>query len=184
MSARTFWAFLGVLAVVGLLAFGLISKGGNSVDIGQPFPGRTLDALDGQGSQSIADYRGKWVLVNLWASWCTPCRQEAPALESFQREHSRDDFTVLGVDSKDLTDDANDFLAEFGVTYPQLHDGSGELTDDLGTHGYPESFLVDPKGKLRLIRRGTVTTDYLNTAVAPMLEGQAASSKQRAAGTS
>ena len=95
---------MGVLAVVGLLTYGLISKGGNSVDIGQRFPGRTLDTLDGAGSRSIADYRGKWVLVNLWASWCTPCRQEAPALEQFNRSQAKNDFTVLGVDSKDLTD--------------------------------------------------------------------------------
>ncbi len=173
MSARTFWSFLGVLAVVGLLAFGLISKGGNSVDIGQPFPGRSLDSLDGSGSQSIADYRGQWVLVNLWASWCTPCRQEAPALEEFNRAHAKDNFTVLGVDSKDLTDNANRFVAEFGVTYPQLHDGPGMLADDLGTRGFPESFLVDPSGNLRLIRRGAVTADYLQTTVLPFLSGKA-----------
>jgi cytochrome c biogenesis protein CcmG/thiol:disulfide interchange protein DsbE len=165
---------MGVLAVVGLLTFGLISKGGNSVDIGQPFPGRTLDSLDGNASESIADYHGRWVLVNLWASWCTPCRDEAPALEQFDRAHAKDNFTVLGVDSKDLTDDATNFVSEFGLTYPQLHDGSGALSDDLGTKGYPESFLVNPRGNLALIRRGAITADYLQTTVAPMLEGKAA----------
>ena len=164
---------MGVLAVVGLLTFGLISKGGNSVDIGQPFPGRTLDSLDGGGAQSIADYRGKWVLVNLWASWCAPCRQEAPALEQFNRAHAKSDFTVVGVDSKDLTDNAKRFVAEFGVTYPQLHDGEGTLADDLGTLGFPESFLVDPNGKLALIRRGAVSAGYLQTTVLPFLRGKA-----------
>ena len=171
MSARTFWAFLGALAVVGLLAYGLISKGGSSIALGEPFPGRTLESLDGDGSGSIADYRGKWVLVNLWASWCTPCRQEAPALEDFNKTHSGSDFTVLGVDSKDLSGDAKRFISEFGVTYPQLHDGPGSLADDLGTKGFPESFLVDPAGKVRLIDRGPVTQEYLSKTVAPMVKG-------------
>jgi cytochrome c biogenesis protein CcmG, thiol:disulfide interchange protein DsbE len=173
VSARTFWAFLGVLAVVGLLAYGLISKNGNSVDIGEPFPGRTLDSLDGGNSASIADYRGSWVLVNLWASWCTPCREEAPALEQFDRAHKKDDFTVLGVDSKDLTTDAKKFVGEFGLTYPQLHDGPGDLARDLGTNGFPESFLVDPQGRVALVNRGEVTPDYLQTAVLPLIEGKA-----------
>ncbi len=170
VNARTFWAFMGVLAVVGLLAYGLISKGGKHIDLGEPFPTRSLEGLDGGAPQSISDYRGKWVLVNLWASWCTPCRQEAPALEKFDRAESKHGFTVLGVDSKDLSDDAKHFVSEFRLTYPQLHDGSGELTDDLGTTGYPESFLVSPTGKLALIRRGAVTGDYLESDVKPLIE--------------
>jgi cytochrome c biogenesis protein CcmG, thiol:disulfide interchange protein DsbE len=172
VSARTFWAFLGVLAVVGLLAYGLISKSGNSIDIGARFPGRTLDSLDGGRPANIADYRGKWVLVNLWASWCAPCREEAPALEQFDRAERKHDFTVLGVDSKDLSTDAQRFVDEFGVTYPQLHDGPGDLAGDLGTVGFPESFLVDPKGRLALIRRGTVTPDFLRSVVAPLIRRQ------------
>jgi cytochrome c biogenesis protein CcmG, thiol:disulfide interchange protein DsbE len=174
VSARTFWSFAGVLAVVGLLGFGLVSKGGASIDVGQPFPDRALETLDGGASKSIADYRGRWVLVNLWASWCSPCRDEAPALEDFQHAESRRGFTVVGVDSRDLTPDAQKFVGEFGLTYPQLHDGAGDLSDDLGTHGYPESFLVDPQGKLALIRRGAVTADYLQQVVAPLIAAKAA----------
>jgi len=152
VSARTFWAFLGVLAVVGLLGYGLVSKGAASADIGQPVADRELPTLDGAGSGRIADHRGEWVLVNLWASWCLPCKQESPALQSFYRAERGHDFIVLGVDSQDLSQNGLQFVHEYGITYPQLHDGPGDLGDDLGATGYPESFLVDPQGKLRLFR--------------------------------
>ena len=175
MSARTFWAFLGVLAVVGLLGYGLVSKGAASADIGQPVADRELPTLDGTGSGRIADYRGEWVLLNLWASWCLPCKQESPALQAFYRAERGHGFTVLGVDSQDLSQNGLQFVHEYGITYPQLHDGPGDLGDDLGATGFPESFLVDPQGKLRLLRRGPVTPDYLQTVVRPFLDGKAPS---------
>jgi cytochrome c biogenesis protein CcmG, thiol:disulfide interchange protein DsbE len=170
VSARTFWAFLGVLAVVGLLAYGLISKGTSRIALGEPIPDRTLPALSGDGSGSIADYRGRWVLVNLWASWCVPCEKESPGLEAFYRQRKADGFTILGVDSKEVADDGRAFAAEHHLTYPQLYDGPGTFGDDLGTNGYPENFLVDPAGKIRLIRLGPVTPEYLRDAVAPLLQ--------------
>ncbi len=175
VSARTLWTFVAVLAVVGLLGYGLLKKNPNSVEIGQPTPDRSLPTLAGNDTGDIADYRGKWVLVNLWASWCVPCRQEAPALERFYRAERVHDFTVLGVDSQDLSDDATRFVREFGLTYPQLRDGPGDLGQDFGTRGYPESFLVDPHGKLALIQRGTVSADYLDSQVRPLLDRRAAS---------
>jgi cytochrome c biogenesis protein CcmG, thiol:disulfide interchange protein DsbE len=175
VSARAFWAFLAVLAVVGLLAYGLASKGSASISVGDQAPGRSLPRLQGKGAGEIADYRGGWVLVNVWASWCPPCRDEAPALERFYRRERRHDFTVLGIDSRDVTSDAIDFLRRYRITYPQLRDGSAELYDDLGMTGYPESFLVDPQGKLALIRRGAVTPSYLDDVVRPFLTGEARS---------
>ena len=97
MSARSFVAFLAVLAVLGLLGFGLLKKSSASLDLGQPAPDGALPRLSGAGSGTISDYRGRWVLVNFWASWCEPCKTEAPALESFQNQHAADGFTVLGV---------------------------------------------------------------------------------------
>ena len=173
MSARAFWAFLAVLAVVGLLAYGLASKGSASISVGEPVPDRTLPRLGGGGSADIADYRGRWVLVNVWASWCPPCRDEAPALERFYRRERGKGFTVLGIDSRDVSGDAIAFLRRYGITYPQLRDGSADLYDDLGMTGYPESFLVDPKGDIALVRPGPVTTEFLDASVNPFLTGKA-----------
>jgi cytochrome c biogenesis protein CcmG/thiol:disulfide interchange protein DsbE len=161
-----------VLAVVGLLAFGLLSKSDSGVALGQPVPSPTMQELDGNGEGSLVDYRGQWVLVNFWASWCGPCKEEAPALEQFQRRHQGDDFTVLGIDSRDLSGDGRAFVEKYGLSYPQLRDGDGSVSHDFGTTGVPENFLVDPRGKLRLLLRGPVTPEYLRENVAPMLPAQ------------
>ncbi len=173
MSARAFWAFLAVLAVVGLLAYGVINKSNARVAAGQPMPNRTLPKLDGSGSASVADYRGKWVLVNVWASWCQPCRDEAPALQRFYKAERKNGFVVLGIDSRDISSDARGFARRYGITYPQLRDGAGEVPHDLGMTGFPESFLVDPQGKIALVRPGPVNAEYLASVVKPFIGGGA-----------
>jgi cytochrome c biogenesis protein CcmG, thiol:disulfide interchange protein DsbE len=170
VSARAFAATLGVLAVIGLLGFGLIAKGADDLAIGDPAPDAELPMLEGGGSASLADYRGKWVLVNFWASWCDPCRTEAPALERFQSRHAGESFTVLGIDQRDLTQDALEFVEEYDLSYPQLRDGEGDRADPFGMTGLPESFLVDPDGRIALIRRGPVDAEYLDRYVRPLIE--------------
>jgi cytochrome c biogenesis protein CcmG, thiol:disulfide interchange protein DsbE len=171
VSARSFVVFLAVLAVVGLLGFGLLSKGGANIEVGEAAPDGPLPRLNGSGTGSVSDYRGQWVLVNFWASWCVPCREESPALEDFYRQHRAQQFTVLGIDTRDLTDDGRAFVAKYGISYPQLRDGDGDAGHDFGTTGVPESFLVNPQGRLVLIRRGPVDRSYLDQFVAPLLAG-------------
>jgi cytochrome c biogenesis protein CcmG/thiol:disulfide interchange protein DsbE len=174
VSARALAALLAVLAVIGLLAYGLLNKSAAALEPGDAVPSTELPRLGGEGTGSLADYRGRWVLVNVWASWCTPCRDESPALERFHGAHRGQRFTVLGVDSNDLSGDALEFMREYGVTYPQLHDGSGDFSEDeLGTTGVPESLLVAPDGELVLHRRGPVTEGYLDANVTPYLTGEA-----------
>jgi cytochrome c biogenesis protein CcmG/thiol:disulfide interchange protein DsbE len=169
VSVRSSIAVLGVLALVGLLVFGLLSKGGSRVAVGEPAPGTSLPQLEGGGSESLADYKGRWVLVNFWASWCEPCKEEAPALEEFQRQHGGAQFTVLGVDTRDLTSDGREFVREYGLSYPQLRDGDGGAAHDYGTTGVPENFLVDPQGKVQWLLPGPVDEQYLREQVEPFL---------------
>jgi cytochrome c biogenesis protein CcmG/thiol:disulfide interchange protein DsbE len=169
VGARSFAITLAVLALIGLLAFGLTTKGSNALAVGEPVPDSELPRLDGSGSGSLADYRGDWVLVNVWASWCGPCRDESPALQAFHERHERDGFTVLGIDTEDTTDAGLEFVDEFELSYPQLHDGPGEYKDELETTGVPESFLVDPEGELALHRPGPVDEQYLREQVEPLI---------------
>jgi cytochrome c biogenesis protein CcmG/thiol:disulfide interchange protein DsbE len=113
------------------------------------------------------------VLVNFWASWCEPCRTEAPALERLHRAHP-DRFTVLGINLDDNTADATEFVEKYGLTYPQLRDGDGRgRRDAYGMTGFPESFLIDPEGDVAVIRRGPVDEAYLAEFIEPVLSGAA-----------
>jgi cytochrome c biogenesis protein CcmG/thiol:disulfide interchange protein DsbE len=173
VGAKTFVIVMVVVAVIGLLGFGLASKGESTIAIGDAAPDKELPRLDGSGTGRIADYRGQWVLVNFWASWCEPCRAEAPLLERFWRANRARRVIVLGIDLDDATDDARDFVDEFRLTYPQLRDGDGrERRDAYGMTGFPESFLVDPQGRLAAIRRGPVEERVLREEIQPMIDGQ------------
>ena len=162
---------MAVLAVVGLLGFGLIKKSSGGTAIGDQTPADTLPRLDGGGSGSLDAYRGDWVLVNVWASWCGPCKDESPELQRFFARH-RTEITVLGVDTRDLTGDGRAFVAEHDLRYPQLRDGDGDYARELGTTGVPESFLVDPAGKLAAHLPGPFRDEgEIAGFAAPALEG-------------
>jgi cytochrome c biogenesis protein CcmG/thiol:disulfide interchange protein DsbE len=171
VSARAFAATLAVLAVIGLLAFGLLNKGTTSLAVGDPAPDRELPALDGRGEGEIADYRGHWVLVNLWASWCVPCRQEAPVLDRFARRYRGRNVRVLGIDVQDNSEDALAFVRRYDVRYPQLRSVGAERSEAFGSTGVPENFLVDPQGKLAFIWRGPVDEAILKDQIVPLVEG-------------
>lgn len=170
MSSKSFAVVIAVLAVVGLLGFGLLSKGEASLSIGERAPDKQLARLGTPGTGEIADYRGKWVLVNFWASWCAPCKTEAPALETFQKANAPRGFTVLGINLDDTTGDALDFVDRYDLSYPQLREGDGaDRRDAYGMTGFPESFLIDPQGHVALIRRGPVDEPYLQRNVLPLI---------------
>ncbi len=147
MNLRSTIAAVAVAALIGFLVWGLVNSGDSAIATGEPVPVATLPTLPPGGEGSLADFRGQWVLLNVWASWCVPCREESPALDRFEREN-RNRISVLGIDTRDLTDDALDFLEEFDITYAQLRDADGAYAGDLETTGVPESFLIDPEGNL------------------------------------
>lgn len=142
-----------MVALLGLLAWGLVNKGDGGLSLGDPVPVASLATLPADGKKSVEDYRGEWILLNVWASWCGPCRDESPALEKFETAN-RGRITVLGVNTRDLTDDALRFLKKYGIGYEHLRDADGNYADDLKTTGVPESFLIDPEGNLAAQRKG------------------------------
>lgn len=184
MNWRTSIVVLGVVALLGFLVWGLVKKGDSSLAIGDPVPVATLPTLPEGGEGSIEDYRGRWVLLNVWASWCGPCKEESPALERFE-QRNRDRIAVVGLDTKDLSEDALAFLREFGIRYPQLRDASGDYTDsDLKTTGVPETFLIDPDGNLAAHYPGPFKDEAAIAAfAAPALDSQPTGGSGREVGS-
>jgi cytochrome c biogenesis protein CcmG/thiol:disulfide interchange protein DsbE len=167
----------GVLALVGLLAYGL-SQSSPDRKIDQALargeradaPEFKLDKLSGPGKQSLAAYKGKVVVLNFWASWCEPCRQESPLLERWHGRLKEHGGTVLGVDVLDVADDARGFVRDYKLTYPQLRDGDGNVLGKYGVIAYPETFVLDRRGKIAATRRGPVDEKFMREKVQPLIE--------------
>jgi len=160
---------IGVVALLGFLAWGLFKEGEGGIAEGEPVPVAMLPTLPAGDEKSLEDYRGEWVLLNVWASWCGPCRDESPALEEFETAN-RGEIAVVGVDTRDLTNDALKFLGKYGIGYDQLRDADGRYADELKTTGVPESFLIDPDGNLAAQRKGPFRSlEDIETFAAPAL---------------
>jgi cytochrome c biogenesis protein CcmG/thiol:disulfide interchange protein DsbE len=167
-------------ALVGLLGYGLASnKPDTSLEEaaakGEPEPAPEVDLprLSGSGRQTLADYRGKVVVLNFWASWCAPCRAESPLLERWHRRISRGGAgTVLGVDTEDVDSDARAFVREYGLSYPMLRDGSGSTRERFGVLSLPETFVIDRRGRVTAVERGPVDDEFMREQVAPLVQGR------------
>jgi cytochrome c biogenesis protein CcmG/thiol:disulfide interchange protein DsbE len=105
------------------------------------------------------------VVLNFWASWCTPCAAEAPLLERAQQRLVRERATVLGVAYRDTTPDALSFVRQHHLTYPSLRDVNGALAQAYGTSALPETFVLDRAGRVAAISRGEVTSAFLAQAI-------------------
>ena len=169
-------AVAGVLALLALLAYGLAAQETDtSAGSGarEAAPDITLPRLDGDGEVALSSYQGKIVVLNFWASWCGPCRTETPLLESWHKRIEKRGGTVVGIDVLDVVSDAQEFVDEYDVTYPQLRDGPGEHLDEFGVRGYPESIVLDREGRIAATARGPVTDRFFEEEVVPLLDERA-----------
>ena len=171
---------LSMALVVGLLAL-LIWKVAHQTGSGNvaaevrkgeepSAPDFTLPRLDGEGTLSLAGFDGKPRVVNFWASWCGPCRDEAPLLQRAARTY-RGRLVVIGIDYQDFTGDARKFVRAFGLTYPIGRDGNGRLLARWGVSGAPESFFIDRAGKVVAHVPGAVTRETLDSGIRRALVG-------------
>jgi thiol-disulfide isomerase/thioredoxin len=112
-------------------------------------PGFTLPLLDGGGSLSMEDYRGRVVYVTFWASWCVPCRQEMPYLAQLRERHGGDGFEVLAINVDDDVELAKAFVKEYDMPFPVLRDEGRTVSSKFKVPGFPTHFLVDRDGSIR-----------------------------------
>jgi len=122
-------------------------------------PDFTLERLDEEGELTLSSLRGRSVVLNVWASWCLPCKEEAPFLEQVWRENRPRGLVVVGLDAKDFRRDARDFMRRYELTFPVVYDGPGDTLSGWGVTGFPETFVLDRQGRVVESFAGAVNSD-------------------------
>ncbi|MGH2746057.1 MAG: TlpA family protein disulfide reductase [Thermoleophilaceae bacterium] len=135
---------------------------------------RRLEAAAADGELALDELRGAAVVLNFWASWCPPCREEAPRLERSWRESRDRGVVFLGLDMQDLTGDAREFIREFGLSYPNVRDPGDEVARDWGVTGLPETFFVSARGRVVAHVIGAISVRQLEEGIAAAVDGRPA----------
>ena len=140
-----------IAASVAALSLSLPALAGSSS--GGPAPAFTLASRAGQ-DVSLAQYKGNVVMINFWASWCGPCRQEMPLLETIYKKYNKMGFTMLGVNVEPDSNAANDWLKATPVSFPILYDRDSKVSKLYDVAGMPSTVIIDRNGKVRVLHRG------------------------------
>ena len=149
-----------VLAAAALLVLVASAPAARTADVvGQAAAAFALPARGGGGPVSLAALRGQVVMINFWASWCGPCREEFPLLDQMYAKYRPMGFTLLGVNVEPEAKDAEGFLAKTPVKFPILFDRDNSLTKLYRVDGMPSTVLIDRKGVVRWVHRGYKTGD-------------------------
>lgn len=150
-----FW--MGWVAA-GLLLGSLASAAGLEARDGQPAP--AVQAVDLQGNaKTLADYRGKVVLLNFWATWCPPCRREMPSMERLRQKMAGRSLEIVALDSAETREDVQAYLSQLALGFPVLLDADGQNTRRWKVYALPTSFLLDAEGRIRYVLKGPTEWD-------------------------
>jgi len=161
-----------VVGLLGLLVWKVAHQVGRTTIASEVSKGKqpqvpsfSLPQLDGSGSLASASLGGKVGVINFWASWCIPCREEAPLLEDASRRLASRGVTVLGIDHQDFAGDARGFVRRYGMTYPTVVDKGDKLYTSFGLTGVPETFCTNRAGKVVVHIPGAVTRETLDQCI-------------------
>jgi cytochrome c biogenesis protein CcmG/thiol:disulfide interchange protein DsbE len=183
-------------AFLGLLAFGVLAQAPNTAiddslaqgrtapapafdlavlqrgDIGAAFAHR-VELVFAHGRMGIQDLAGVPVVLNVWASWCDPCKQEAPLLERAWRTEARPKATlILGLDQQDVTSDAHAFMRSYGMDYPNVRDPGNDVPRSYGATGIPETYFISPGGQVVDHVTGVISPSELRDGIIAARRGQ------------
>lgn len=162
----------GVVALLGLLFWGM-QRGPSApintvAPIDRPAPDFTVTTLDGR-RLTMGDLRGKAVVLNVWASWCGPCKDEAGELNRAYAQYQGRNVAFVGIAFNDDEGPMRDFVDKYGVPYPVALDPEGKIAIDLGITAVPETYIVTPDGQMTQKWVGPITAKQLATLLAPLV---------------
>jgi cytochrome c biogenesis protein CcmG, thiol:disulfide interchange protein DsbE len=163
-----------LVALVGIFAHSLLT-GGTTVAAelkdGQTpaAPEFSLPSLTGDRTVHLRRLRGHVVVLNFWASWCQPCKDEAPIFAEELHRHAAQGLRVVGVNSQDFPSDAREFAAAYHISYPLVRDGSNDVTTRWGVSGFPATFVIARDGTVRWFQNQQITAQQLDRAILPIL---------------
>jgi len=170
----------GGMLIVGIVSLIVISSTfstssptmvAESVPAKVDFPAPDLQLLDITGYPvSLSDYRGQVVLVNNWATWCPPCRQEMPILDAYFRDHQHQDFVIVAIDAGESADMVTDFINRYGMSFPVWVDPSSSALNSFRNNYLPSSYLIDKEGQVIMFWSGAVTQVSLEQNITPLLK--------------
>ena len=169
-------ALVLVAGLLGLLGWKLAHQEGGDLldDVSKnrrpPAPAFELPRLDTGRELGLASLRGKVVLVNFWATWCDPCRKEIPRLQEAWTRYRGGDVVFIGVDTQDFRGDARRALRKYGVTYPNVYDGTGRVLKRYGGLPLPRTFVLDRRGRIVSYYFGELGEDDITRVVGNALE--------------
>lgn len=163
-------AFALILALLGLLAWGLRKVQAGPRDSGMA-PDFTITGFDGK-TVALSELRGQVVIINFWASWCLPCREEAAYLEKTWREYEGQGVVFIGVDWVDTEKEARAYIDEFDITYINGPDIGTRIAQAYNIQGVPETFFVAKNGELRSVHIGPLKSPQLDEKIEELLAEQ------------
>jgi cytochrome c biogenesis protein CcmG/thiol:disulfide interchange protein DsbE len=159
----------GIVALISIRAGDALELSAVPVPVSYPPPSVTL--YDVQGAfHSLADYRGQVVLVNLWATWCPPCRDEMPALQKYYRRHADQGFVIIAIEDGEPLAEVTEFVSDYHLTFPVWIDPYYQATQLFRVDALPSSYVIDRHGIVRLAWVGAINFANLEKYVTPLIE--------------
>lgn len=135
---------------------------------GEVAPDFSLPSLDGNDVH-LSDYAGQVVLVNLWATWCPPCKAEMPMINAYYEAHREAGLTVLAINSEEDAATVRQFIQAHGYRFPVLLDLESAVSDLYQIRGLPTTFIIDREGRIQYVQTGEISAKQLDAAVKPLL---------------
>ncbi len=167
---------VGALVLIGFFVVAFAPKGAPAGGVlpvdptGFAVPNVTLPNLDGSGPLSLASFKGKPMVVNFWASWCTTCVAESALLGATEKQYRAKGVVFIGMDSSDKDTAAKAFMAKYGIEYTSLVDATGAQTPKWGVTGYPETFFIGRDGRIKSKFISSIDAKTLAASIAAILQ--------------